>query len=75
MGSLPEQLDANLRTLDRLQLELQHANESLTRLAEQKTFVQRQTLSVEQQIADMSDEARTALHRESPVERRTRADS
>lgn len=69
MGALPEQLDANLRTLDRLQLELQHVEESLSGLGQQRTFVQRQFLSVEQQIAEMSDEARAALSRGSPLER------
>jgi len=69
LGALPEQLDANLRTLDRLQLELQHVDESLAGQVEQKTFVQRQLLSVEQQIADMSAEARAALRKEGPLER------
>jgi len=69
LGALPEQLDANLRTLDRLQLELQHADESLTGLTEHRTFVQRQLLSVEQQLAEMSEEARAALSRETPMER------
>lgn len=69
LGALPEQLDANLRTLDRLQLELQHADESLSGLTEHKTFVQRQLLSVEQQLAEMSEEARAALSRETPMER------
>jgi succinoglycan biosynthesis transport protein ExoP len=68
LGALPEQLDANLRTLDRLQLELQHSDESLSGLTEHKTFVQRQLLSVEQQLAEMSEEARAALSRETPME-------
>lgn len=42
MGALPEQLDANLRTLDRLQLELQSVNESLRNATERKSFLEEQ---------------------------------
>jgi succinoglycan biosynthesis transport protein ExoP len=52
LGLLPEQLDANLRTLDRLQLDLQHADESLNSMAQQRAFLQRQIVQVEQQFAD-----------------------
>jgi polysaccharide chain length determinant protein (PEP-CTERM system associated) len=41
-GALPEQLDANLRTLDRLQLELQTVNESVRNAAERKVFYEQQ---------------------------------
>ncbi len=42
MGALPEQLDANLRTLDRLQLELQSVNNSLKTTLDRKTFIEEQ---------------------------------
>ena len=42
MGSLPEQLDANLRTLDRLQLELQSARESRRNAMQRMNFLQGQ---------------------------------
>ena len=41
-GSLPEQLDANLRTLDRMQLELQTVNESIRNAAERRVFYEQQ---------------------------------
>ncbi len=41
-GALPEQLDANLRTLDRLQLELQTVDKSLRNAEEQKIFYEQQ---------------------------------
>ncbi len=40
MGALPEQLDANLRTLDRLQMELQSTRESLRRAEDQRIVLQ-----------------------------------
>lgn len=46
MGALPEQLDANLRTLDRLQLEFQSVNESLRNAAERKIFLEAQAGAV-----------------------------
>jgi len=42
MGSLPEQLDANLRTLDRLQMEQQSANLSLRNLVDRKKILEEQ---------------------------------
>jgi polysaccharide chain length determinant protein (PEP-CTERM system associated) len=42
MGSLPEQMNANLRTLDRLQLELQSARESLGNARQRKSFLEEQ---------------------------------
>ncbi len=42
MGALPEQLDANLRTLDRLQLELQSARGSLKNAVERRSFLEGQ---------------------------------
>jgi uncharacterized protein involved in exopolysaccharide biosynthesis len=42
MGSLPEQLDANLRTLDRLQLELQSTRGSLRIAQERRSLLEQQ---------------------------------
>lgn len=42
MGSLPEQLDANLRTLDRLQLELKSVNDAIKNSEDRKTFLEEQ---------------------------------
>ncbi len=42
LGVLPEQLDANLRTLDRLQLQLQNIEESLQTSLQAKAQLQRQ---------------------------------
>lgn len=41
LGALPEQQNANLSTLSRLQLELQAALESVNRLEEKKTYLRR----------------------------------
>lgn len=41
MGALPEQMNANLHTLDRLQLELQSINEALRNTEERKTSIER----------------------------------
>jgi polysaccharide biosynthesis transport protein len=41
MGALPVQMDANLKTLDRLQLELQTINEALRNTEERKTSIER----------------------------------
>jgi polysaccharide chain length determinant protein (PEP-CTERM system associated) len=41
-GALPEQLDANLRTLDRLQLELQNIGEALRSTEERRVFYEQQ---------------------------------
>src|SRR5713226_3991107 len=43
-GELPAQVDANLRTLDRLQMELQNANETV-RMAEEKREILRDALN------------------------------
>lgn len=42
LGSLPEQLDANLRTLDRLQLELQSVQDAIRNAEERKLFLEEQ---------------------------------
>lgn len=41
-GALPEQLNANLRTLDRLQLELQNVGEALRSAEERRVFYEQQ---------------------------------
>ncbi len=73
MGALPDQLDANLRALDRLQLQLQHIDETLNQLSEQKGFVQKQLIGAERQLAEMSEEARTALRAQDPLARQLAA--
>ncbi len=42
MGGLPEQLDTNLRTLDRLQIELQSINTAIKTIEERKNFFEDQ---------------------------------
>lgn len=42
MGSLPEQLDANLRTLDRLQLQLDSTGDAIKNAIERKTLLEEQ---------------------------------
>ena len=44
MGQLPQQVETNLRTLDRLQMELQNANDTL-RMAEEKRDILRDALN------------------------------
>jgi len=46
MGALPEQLDANLRTLDRLQLELQAVSSELRMASEKKSRLEEELGSV-----------------------------
>jgi polysaccharide chain length determinant protein (PEP-CTERM system associated) len=67
MGALPGQLDANLRALDRLQMEIQHLDETQATLAQQKSFTQRQLIAAERQLAEMSVDARAALRQEDPL--------
>ena len=45
MGALPEQLDANLRTLDRLQIKLQTLNDSMINAKDKKAFIEEQLRS------------------------------
>jgi len=67
MGALPGQLDANLRALDRLQMEQQHLDETQATLTQQQGFTQRQLISAERQFAEMSVDARAALRQEDPL--------
>lgn len=46
MGELPSQLEANLRTLDRLQLELQTTNDSLRGVEERKVMLEKQMAEI-----------------------------
>ncbi|MBI5755309.1 MAG: hypothetical protein HZA12_00130 [Nitrospirae bacterium] len=46
MGELPSQLEANLRTLDRLQLELQINNDSLRSAEDRKIMLERQLTEI-----------------------------
>lgn len=47
MGALPQQLDANLRTLDRLQLEIQSVDSSLRGLEDKKILLEEQLASLD----------------------------
>ena len=47
MGSLPEQVDVNLRTLDRVQLELQNINEALVNAEVRKISLERLRQEIE----------------------------
>ena len=51
MGALPEQMTANLRTLDRLQVELQTINDALKNTEDRKILYQAQLTDLERQIA------------------------
>jgi succinoglycan biosynthesis transport protein ExoP len=63
-GALPEQLDANLRTLDRLQLELQALDEAL-RSAEERKFLYTQQLKNNTAVPVLNG---TLLASKSPLE-------
>src|SRR4030095_8927187 len=51
MGALPEQMTTNLRTLDRLQVELQTINDALKSAEDRKLLYQVQLTDLEKQIA------------------------
>ena len=50
MGALPEQMTINLRTLDRLQIELQTINDGLKSAEDRKLLYQAQLTDLERQI-------------------------
>jgi succinoglycan biosynthesis transport protein ExoP len=52
MGSLPEQLDANLRALDRLQSELQSANNDLRNTENRRLLYEEQLKEYERQLIE-----------------------
>lgn len=52
MGSLPEQMDTNLRTLDRLQIELQALNTDLKNSEARKFFYEQQLKEYERELAE-----------------------
>jgi succinoglycan biosynthesis transport protein ExoP len=52
MGSLPEQLDANLRTLDRLQSELQFLNNDLKNAEDRRLLYEEQLKEYERQLIE-----------------------
>ena len=54
MGELPQQMEANLRTLDRLQIDLTNSTESLSKMGERIT-------ALEKSIKDFSDIAPTGV--------------
>jgi polysaccharide chain length determinant protein (PEP-CTERM system associated) len=53
MGALPEQMTINLRTLDRLQMELQTINDGLKSAEDRKLLYQAQLTDLERQIAGL----------------------
>jgi polysaccharide biosynthesis transport protein len=53
MGALPEQMTTNLRTLDRLQVELQTINDALKSAEDRKLLYQVQLTDLEKQIAGL----------------------
>ena len=53
MGALPEQMTTNLRTLDRLQVELQTINDALKSAEDRKILYQAQLTDLERQIAGL----------------------
>jgi polysaccharide biosynthesis transport protein len=53
MGALPEQMTANLRTLDRLQVELQTGNDALKSAEDRKLLYQAQLSDLEKQLAGL----------------------
>ncbi len=53
MGALPEQMTANLRTLDRLQVELQTINDALKSAEDRKILHQAQLADLEKQLAGL----------------------
>jgi polysaccharide biosynthesis transport protein len=53
MGALPEQMTANLRTLDRFQVELQTISDALKSTEDRKILYQAQLADLERQIAEL----------------------
>ena len=46
-GSLPDQLDANLKTLDRFHLDYQNVTDEIRRLEEKKIFYEQQLSNID----------------------------
>ena len=69
MGELPSQLEANLRTLDRLQLERQITNDALRSAEDRKNMVERQLSEIGIAPAGVRDAA-TGVVSSDPVRRR-----
>ncbi|MDH5527845.1 MAG: Wzz/FepE/Etk N-terminal domain-containing protein [Nitrospirota bacterium] len=69
MGSLPEQMGANLHTLDRLQAESQRVESRLGVLAQQRSFIQSQILADHFNLADLPEETRLMLAQLDPLSR------
>lgn len=57
MGSLPGQLETNLRTLDRLQMDMQRIDTSLAALSQERLFAQGEMLEAERQFSERLAEA------------------
>src|SRR3989304_9163707 len=69
MGELPSQLDTNLRTLDRLQLERQITNDALRSAEDRKNMVERQLSEIGIAPGGVRDAA-TGVVSSDPVRRR-----
>ena len=69
MGELPSQLEANLRTLDRLQLERQITNDAMRSAEDRKNMVERQLSEIGIAPAGVRDAA-TGVVSSDPVRRR-----
>lgn len=67
MGSLPEQLDTNLRTLDRLQMQLQNLNDSLISEKNRKVLLEEQISSIMSRSKSVQGTEVTASFPGSPV--------
>jgi uncharacterized protein involved in exopolysaccharide biosynthesis len=62
-------MDANLKALDRLQLDIQRSDDALARLTEQKASLQRQMATLEREYAALSESEIAAISAEDPLVR------
>jgi uncharacterized protein involved in exopolysaccharide biosynthesis len=60
MGRLPEQLNTNLRTLDRLQFDLQATADRLHETKERSLSLEKQIMDLEQEVLSASPDLKTA---------------
>lgn len=68
MGELPQQLQANLQVLSRLQDQLRVNSDSMRTAQERKIFAESQIAALESQLANMEAQATTAMDRSSGVQ-------
>jgi succinoglycan biosynthesis transport protein ExoP len=69
MGALPEQMTTNLRTLDRLQVELQTINDALKSAEDRKILHQVQLTDLEKQIAGLKTGTTPDIDATGPISR------